>query len=450
MNTAAQNKRQFAQWLVAGILLLVLGIGTSVVSILRYNRLFLKNQDDSLLSSAQAVDNSIAAIFDRYCEDLEYVAGRRGFLEAEQEWRTAGETTDLLYRIGENLVAQNEHIETVLAVQNGKVFLSSNSRTDYALSSSGSARVQLCSDSNGAPYLAFLFAKEDVTYAALMPAEEFYALINRTVSPGVDAEILLLDAEEQIFIKSVSDGCDVQWMGTVDTAQYPDVMQLAECQNSAESGAAFYRDTDGSRHRIAAIPQSEESNGLFTIGIVIDYAEAMEPVHNAAFALGGCAFLITAGIVLLVALLLRSRSQNLQAERELDALRQKAETMEQLNRQTQELAHHQRLETIGTLTSSIAHEFNNLLTPIMGYSILVLEKLPPEDTDSYDNMLEVYEASRKAKEIISRLSDLSRKNTSLTYQYVAPDTLVERVLEVAHPAKPKNVHIKTQLGCTQL
>lgn len=39
--------------------------------------------------------------------------------------------------------------------------------------------------------------------------------------------------------------------------------------------------------------------------------------------------------------------------------------MEALNRKNQELAHHDRLQTIGTLTSSIAHEFNNLLTPIM-------------------------------------------------------------------------------------
>ena len=33
---------------------------------------------------------------------------------------------------------------------------------------------------------------------------------------------------------------------------------------------------------------------------------------------------------------------------------------------------------MGTLTSAIAHEFNNLLTPIMGYSMMALEQLPPE------------------------------------------------------------------------
>ena len=113
--------------------------------------------------------------------------------------------------------------------------------------------------------------------------------------------------------------------------------------------------------------------------------------------------------------------------------------MEALNRKNQELAHHDRLQTIGTLTSSIAHEFNNLLTPIMGYSILVLEQLPSDAEELYDNVLEIYNSSRKAKEIIARLSDLSRKNTSLTFQYVSPDELVRKVLAVASPARPPHV-----------
>ena len=101
--------------------------------------------------------------------------------------------------------------------------------------------------------------------------------------------------------------------------------------------------------------------------------------------------------------------------------------------------------------SSIAHEFNNnLLTPIMGYSILVLEQLPSDAEELYDNVLEIYNSSRKAKEIIARLSDLSRKNTSLTFQYVSPDELVRKVLAVASPARPPHVEVRTDLACRHL
>ena len=136
---------------------------------------------------------------------------------------------------------------------------------------------------------------------------------------------------------------------------------------------------------------------------------------------------------------LRSGRRNERAQRELALLQEKNAAMEALNRKNQELAHHDRLQTIGTLTSSIAHEFNNLLTPIMGYSILVLEQLPSDAEELYDNVLEIYNSSRKAKEIIARLSDLSRKNTSLTFQYVSPDELVRKVLAVASPARPPHV-----------
>lgn len=131
------------------------------------------------------------------------------------------------------------------------------------------------------------------------------------------------------------------------------------------------------------------------------------------------------------------------AQRELELLRRKNETIEALNRRTNELAHHQRLETIGTLTSSIAHEFNNLLTPIMGYSILALERIPQEDTELYDAILEIYDASRKAKDIIARLSDLSRKNAPENFRLLSPDNLARRVLDVAAPARPARVEVET-------
>ena len=131
-------------------------------------------------------------------------------------------------------------------------------------------------------------------------------------------------------------------------------------------------------------------------------------------------------------------------------MKQREAALEKINRQTQQLAHHQRLETIGTLTSSISHEFNNLLTPIMSYSLLTLEKLPADDEELYDNVLEIYNASQKAKVIISRLSDLSRKNSSKTFRETSIDDLIKKALDVAMPAKPETVEVKLNLNCSDL
>ena len=178
-----------------------------------------------------------------------------------------------------------------------------------------------------------------------------------------------------------------------------------------------------------------------------NHEELTDAVRAAAFYLMLCSGAVVLGICLLIFLLLYTVRITFRARGDADLLRKKNEAIEKLNKQTQELAHHQRLQTIGTLTASIAHEFNNLLTPIMGYSMLALEKLPAEEEELYDNILEIYEASRKAKNIISRLSDLARKNSSEVFRPIAIDDLVHKTLDVAAPAKPKDVQLRLDLNC---
>ena len=156
--------------------------------------------------------------------------------------------------------------------------------------------------------------------------------------------------------------------------------------------------------------------------------------------------MVILGMVMLLYLGLKLFHKTIVMEKETEALRRKNEAIAKVIRQNRELAHHQRLQTIGMLTSSIAHEFNNLLTPIMGYSLMTLEKLQPEQ-ELYDDILEIYESSCKAKEIISRLNDLSRKNTDTSFRLMSPDVLIRKTIAIAKPAKPENVQVKLDLNC---
>lgn len=157
--------------------------------------------------------------------------------------------------------------------------------------------------------------------------------------------------------------------------------------------------------------------------------------------------LVIVGIGMLVITCLHLMRGAARIQRELDTLQKRNAEAEKLTVQLQELSHHQRLETIGRLTASISHEFNNLLTPIMGYSLLTLEKLPPECEELQENLVEIYQSSRKAKEIISRLNDLSRKSTESSVREVSVDDLVRQTLMVVKPAQPDNVEISLDLNC---
>ena len=170
--------------------------------------------------------------------------------------------------------------------------------------------------------------------------------------------------------------------------------------------------------------------------------------HSVRLAISLGVFL--AGVLLLVSCVATLLFENYRNAKELERFREREAVLEQIREQTQELAHHQRLETIGALTASISHEFNNLLTPIMSYSLLTLENLPPEEEDLYDNILEIYNASRKAKVIISRLSDLSRKNSPRHFRTACVDEQIRKALEIAMPAKPEAVEVQFNFNCLDI
>lgn len=195
--------------------------------------------------------------------------------------------------------------------------------------------------------------------------------------------------------------------------------------------------------------------GIF--GIVASYDEAvfyhtdhiqlMFWLRQALMQIFFCGASITAGLCILIILFLHLSRKTARIQKEALDLQKKNEAIEKLNEQNQKLAHHQRLQTIGTLTSSIAHEFNNLLTPIMSYSMMALEKIPADDEDLFDSLIEIYNSSRKAKEIISRLSDLSRKNTDTSFREVSIDQIITKALSVASPAKHDDIEIRLDLNC---
>jgi PAS domain S-box-containing protein len=73
-----------------------------------------------------------------------------------------------------------------------------------------------------------------------------------------------------------------------------------------------------------------------------------------------------------------------------------------------QLLHAQKMEAVGTLAGGIAHDFNNILNVILGYGVMVMEKL---DTGSplKEHMCEVLNAADRAANLTKRLLVFSRK-----------------------------------------
>jgi two-component system, cell cycle sensor histidine kinase and response regulator CckA len=82
------------------------------------------------------------------------------------------------------------------------------------------------------------------------------------------------------------------------------------------------------------------------------------------------------------------------------------------------LSHAQRMQTIGQLAGSIAHDFNNILTAISGFSDLLLLRHGMGDP-SFSNIMQIKQSADRASSLVKRLLAFSRKQT-LQLQSISP------------------------------
>lgn len=102
--------------------------------------------------------------------------------------------------------------------------------------------------------------------------------------------------------------------------------------------------------------------------------------------------------------------------------------------------HSQKLEALGQLAGGIAHDLNNLLTPILGYS----EMLNEDDglnARQKKAMETVRRAGERARDLVRRLLAFSRRQT-LDVRPVDLNTVLEHFEKLLIRAIPADVHIR--------
>ncbi|MBN2332990.1 MAG: PAS domain S-box protein [Deltaproteobacteria bacterium] len=73
-----------------------------------------------------------------------------------------------------------------------------------------------------------------------------------------------------------------------------------------------------------------------------------------------------------------------------------------------QLIQSQKMESVGRLAGGVAHDFNNMLSVIMGYSELIKIKLAPDD-QFIRELEQIQQATKRAQEITQQLLAFSRK-----------------------------------------
>lgn len=420
---------------IAGGMLLLGIVGFFLILMVfgKVDVLVRESVDQRLWEMAEAVDQTLMVQLERYQERLQFII----------------ETKDL---------EEGKEIADVLWMKEGKI-LNSITQNSYDFPEKKEKNrispVSPCIGSDGTVYLALTEQTDQgAECALLLYGTEFF----QTLIGALDGEVQVyfLDPSGLMLVQNRKGTVQIRKVSEMESSD-PAFAPWSLMQNFQETGsresvlyeAHSYSTGECYEADLTAISAEQSDNGYFTIAVSVNYDQEILPLKATVLFFLVMASVLVFGMALLLFLLWKTMKSSQDHLKEIRILKEKNAAMEELNRQTQNLAHHQRLEVMGILTSGIAHEFNNLLTPIMGYSMMILEKLPQDDTELYDEVLEIYQMSSKAKTVISRLSDLSGKNTAAAFRSVSMDELVRRMISAAKSARPNGVDVQLELKCPE-
>lgn len=478
----------------AAVLLAVLWAGTGIWN--EYRDAVMDTQKQQLLLTVQSLGDSVEIVFQDYLEDLEglyRMAGRERLWEAEAGpvEPGPGQSPDGPVEPGpgkpagrpaepgsgqapgrpdgsadpDSLLAQYVATHQTLV----RDVMVEDTRGRIVRSISGLRPAKVCStvrisDGRSLRMTEMDSGEKDLVLEMEIPGkgsislvldlEQYYQALMQQLRVGTSGYMVLKDRDGIILMHPER----AQWgievirgrMELYEDLDLDSLQTLIDHQMEGRKGVEEYysywwTEEDYPRVRkICAYCPVELGEDFLILSAVMDYDDVYIPVVRGVSRLV-ILFLVFALVLVAMAVYMAGMMMQKQKDTEqITYLTELNRLLEEMHRSEETIAHQQRLQIMGTMTGGIAHEFNNLLTPIMGYADLLLMELE-EDSDSYDNALEIYEASAKAKEIIQQISSLSRKNLETAYRNTDAGRMVARAVKMVRSVCPANVVLKEEL-----
>src|SRR6185369_8641411 len=103
----------------------------------------------------------------------------------------------------------------------------------------------------------------------------------------------------------------------------------------------------------------------------------------------------------------------------------------------------QKMEAIGTLAGGVAHDFNNILAAIIGYTELALEDLPAGSPIA-PHLAHVLKSAGRAREHVRQILAFSRQSVP-ERQPVRLGAIVREALSLIRATIPSTIRIELEL-----
>ncbi|MDR1548456.1 MAG: response regulator [Hungatella sp.] len=423
-----------------------------------YKETIIDNQKKQMLLTTQSMGENLKIFIEGYQADLNTLCA----VEKENTKKTGREDWSML----QSYVTNHSRFvfDVILEDENGRLLKSVNGygvTSAYSITEiSQDMSFRQCKLENGEMYLILKKVLPDGrSLSVVLNEKNYYNFLVSNIRLGTNGYVVIKDSKGIILIHPQ----ESQWGINVISGRqemFPNkdltsLQQMIENQNRGESGVSEYYSywwmDPGVPEvkKVSAYSPAIIGSGFLVVSAVIDYNDIYIPVAAGFFKLG-MVFLgivsVVLGMVFYIEIL---RVQKRKDTEEIAYLWELNKILEELHQSEETIAHQQRLQIMGTMTGGIAHEFNNLLTPIMGYAELLMLEFP-EGAESYDSAAEIYEASRKAKEIIQQISSLSRKNMETAFKNINAAKVLGRAIKMVSSVCPAHVHLKKEIALSDV
>lgn len=122
-----------------------------------------------------------------------------------------------------------------------------------------------------------------------------------------------------------------------------------------------------------------------------------------------------------------------------------AHDMTERKRLEQRLLQSQKMESIGLLAGGVAHEFNNLLTAIIGFADELQESVDRHDERSRSNIRTIQSAAHQAAKFTRDLLSFTRQQ-AMDLRPVAVNDVIRETLKLLHKMFSKSIHFSQGLS----
>ena len=430
-----------------------------------YTQMMIAQQQQHLLITARAVSQNLSLYLSEQLRNVEILTQTPGFLTQFHTYYETGDQKGLKEYVLSYMLSQNQGVSRLyLLDQNGDEvfrynqypFLESFDESVLHLDQLAEGRqtglgsafrispqhyglTMVNSITDGSDYLGAVVSVLDMD--ALY--QQYMAPLQGTVDIIVKNErgTVIMHPESEMLTFNYFR--DIQGLDTLP--EYESLWDMLQLQYQQEEGVAIYRACSGGilpeREEISAFSRMNLSGTSWYISAVMPYSQVVRMVNEN---LNRFAFLVTVIFVLIASSILiiyglQKNRQKLQIETRY--LRDMNRTLEELHESREQVRHYQKLQTIGALAGGIVHEFNNLLTPIMGYSEFLKQQLGPEN-EYYEDIDEIYKAGGRAKEIVDQILPFSRRETDSTqYNVVNLNAVIWDALKMVRMLLPSSVRL---------